>query len=144
MSMPETGLRTLLSHLADSEAPPGRFDLQQAISTGMRIRRWRRVRAYGSVLAAGVAVALLALPAQRAPRQPPADGHPHPGSTAPALFSTLMPYASFGWLPSGYRIGVQGGTMSRSEPEQLSVRGRASEFCRRGLRPERGAGECHA
>ena len=119
MSMLETGLRTLLSQLADSDAPPGRFDLQQAISTGLRIRRWRRIRAYGSVLASGIAVALLALPAQRALHQPPAGGHPHPGNTAPARFSTLVPYASFGWLPPGLRIGVQGGTMSRSEPDQL-------------------------
>jgi hypothetical protein len=119
MSMPETGLRTLLSRLADTEAPPARFDLQQAISEGLRIRRWRRIRAYGSVLAAGIAVALLALPVQRALHQPPAGGQPQPGSTGPARFSTLVPYASFGWLPSGYRIGVQGGTMSRSEPEQL-------------------------
>ena len=37
---------------ADSDAPPGRFDLRQAISTGLRVRRWRRVRAYGSALAA--------------------------------------------------------------------------------------------
>ena len=119
MSMPETGLRTLLGQLADSDAPPDRFDLQQAISTGSRIRRWRRVRAYGSVLAAGLAVALLALPAQRALHRPPAGGHPHPRSTAPARFSTLVPYASFGWLPPQLRIGVQGGTMSRSEPDQL-------------------------
>jgi hypothetical protein len=119
MSMPETGLRTLLSQLAESDAPPGRFDLQQAISTGVRLRRRRRVRAYGSVLAAGVAVALLALPAPRVLHQPPAGGHPHPGSTAPARFSTLVPYASFGWLPPGNRGGVQGGTMSRSEPDQL-------------------------
>jgi len=119
MSMPEAGLRTLLSELADSEAPPGRFDLQQAISTGLRIRRWRRVGEYGTVLAVGIALALLALPAQRALHQPPTGGQPHRGSTAPARFSTLVPYASFGWLPSGYRIGVQGGTMSRSEPEQL-------------------------
>jgi hypothetical protein len=119
MSMPETGLRTLLSRLADSDAPPGRFDLQQAISTGLRICRWRRVRAYGSVLAAGIAVALLALPAQRALHQPTADGRLHPGNTAPARFSVLVPYASFGWVPPGLRIGVQGGTMSRSEPEQL-------------------------
>jgi len=119
MSMPENRLRTLLRQLAASDAPPGRFDLQQAISTGSRIRRRRRVRAYGSVLAAGIAVALLAVPAQRVLHQPPAGGHPHRGSTAPARFSTLMPYASFGWLPPGYRTGVQGGTMSRSEPEQL-------------------------
>ncbi len=119
MSMPETGLRALLSQLADSEAPPARFDQQQAISTGLRIRRWRRMRAYGSVLAIGIVVALLALPVQRALRQPPAGAQPYPGSTAPAQFSTLVPYASFGWLPSGYRIGVQGGTMSRSGPEQL-------------------------
>jgi hypothetical protein len=38
MSMPENRLRTLLSHLAGSDAPPARFDLQQAISTGLRIR----------------------------------------------------------------------------------------------------------
>jgi hypothetical protein len=119
MSTLETRLRTLLSHLADSEAPPGRFDLQQAISAGLRIRRWRRARDYGSLLAIVIAVVLLALPVQRALRQQPADGHPHPGHTAPTQFSTLVPYASFGWLPSGYRIGIQGGTMSRSEPEQL-------------------------
>jgi hypothetical protein len=59
------------------------------------------------------------LPAQRAPHQPPAGEHSHPGNTAPARFSTLVPYASFGWLPPGFRIGVQGGTMSRSEPDQL-------------------------
>jgi hypothetical protein len=84
--------------------------------------RWRPVvLAGGGVLtvAVGIAVALLAVPVQRALHQPPAGGQPHPGSAAPARFSTLVPYASFGRLPSGYRIGVQGGTMSRSEPEQL-------------------------
>jgi hypothetical protein len=119
MTTPETRLRTLLGHLADSEAPPGRFDLQQAIGTGLRIRRRRRAREYGSLLTVVIAVVLVALPVQRALRQSPAGEPPQAGYSAPAQFSTLLPYASFGWLPFGYETGLQGGTMSRSEPEQL-------------------------
>ena len=116
--MDEAGARTLLRQLADTEPPPPRIDLAAAIAAGRRARRWRRVRAGGSVLlAAGAAatavVALLAGPAPRPGHQ--AAG----GTTAPARFSVLVPYASFGWLPPGFRAGAAGGTMSRTSAAQL-------------------------
>lgn len=116
--MNEAGVRTLLNDLADSEPPPARIDLDAAIAAGRRGRRWQRWRACGSVLAvagavAAVVAALLAGPAQRPGHQ--AAG----GMVAPARFSVLVPYASFGWLPPGFQTGAAGGTVPRTTPVQL-------------------------
>jgi hypothetical protein len=116
----EAGVRTLLNRLADTE-PPARIDLDAAIARGRRGRRWRRVRAGVSVLLAGGAAAAVAaallVPAPRSDQRPAQQ--PTGGPAAPARFNPLVPYAKFGWLPPGFQVGVRGGTMSRSGPEQL-------------------------
>jgi hypothetical protein len=114
----ETDARMLLRHLADTEPPPPRIDLAGAIAAGRRGRRWRRVRASGSVLlaAGAAAAAVVALVAGPAPR----PGHQAvSGTAAPARFSVLAPYASFGWLPPGFQAGAAGGTTSRTTAAQL-------------------------
>ncbi len=129
----------MLSHLADTEPPPSRVDLAAAMAAGRRARRWRRVRAGGSVLlAAGAAVAVVALLAGPAPR----PGHQAVSPTgAPARFSVLVPYASFGWLPSGFLAGAAGGTTSRTTPGQLLlVAASRSKIIEAQVYP---AGGCH-
>ena len=116
--MDEATARTLLSRLADTEPPPARIDLEAAMAAGRRGRRWRRLRAGGSVLlAAGAAVAavvaLLTGPASRPDHKPAAS------IDASGRFSLLVPYASFGWLPPGFREGAAGGTTPRTTSEQL-------------------------
>lgn len=116
--MDEAGARTLLRYLADTEPPLPRIDLAAAIAAGRRGRRWRRVRASGSILlaAGAVAAAFVALLAGPAPR----PGHQSASGTAvPARFSVLVPYASFGWLPPGFQAGTVGGTTSRTTAAQL-------------------------
>jgi hypothetical protein len=128
----ETRLRTMLSELADTEAPPARVDIGRAISTGRRDRRRRRAAAGGSTLAisaaVGAVVTLVAIPGSRTAGTPdtgrsgspvpatkatspvPATSSPSPArspgpNVAPKQFDPLMPYASFGWLPGGYTTG---------------------------------------
>ena len=116
--MDEASVRTLLGQLADTEPPPARVDLDAAIAAGRRGRRWRRMR--GGVLALAVAgavavvvAALLVVPAQR-------PEHQAAGATVtPARFNVLVPYASFGWLPPGFKTGAAGGTMPASTPVGL-------------------------
>jgi hypothetical protein len=116
----EASVRTLLGQLADTEPPPARVDLDAAIAAGRRGRRWRRMR--GGVLALAVAgavavvvAALLVVPAQR-------PGHQAAGATVtPARFNVLVPYASFGWLPPGFKTGAAGGTMPASTPVRLNL-----------------------
>lgn len=119
--MDEAGLRTLLNRLADTEPPSARIDLDAAIAGGRRGRWRRRMRAGVSVLlaagAAAAVVAALLVPAQPSAQRP--DQQPTVGPTVPARFNPLVPYAEFGWLPPGFQVGVRGGTMSRSGPQQL-------------------------
>ena len=116
--MDEASVRTLLGRLADTEPPPARIDLAAAIAAGRRGRRWRWLRLGGPVLlaaaaAGAVVAALLTGPAQRP--EPQATG----GPAASARFNVLVPYASFGWRPPGFREGAAGGTMPRTTPVQL-------------------------
>jgi hypothetical protein len=108
----ETGVRTLLNQLADTEPPPARIDLGAAIAAGRRGRHWRRGRVGGSVVltaAAAAVAALLVVPGQRAGLQ--AAG----GRAGPAPFSALVPQASFGWLPRGFQqSGVVPSSPARS------------------------------
>jgi hypothetical protein len=113
LTVDETGVRTLLNQLADTEPPPARIDLGAAIAAGRRGRRWRRGRVVGSVVltaAAAAVAALLVVPGQRAGLQ--AAG----GRVGPAPFSALVPQASFGWLPRGFQ---QSGEMPASPARSL-------------------------
>jgi hypothetical protein len=113
--MDETDVQTMLQRLADTPAPPARIDLGRAVSEGRRGKRLRQTKIGGSVLAAGAAagvvVALLAVPGPRAAGLPSAasTGLAHAPvvmpATAPTRFNPLVPYASFGWMPSGYAVG---------------------------------------
>ena len=121
--MDEAGVRTLLNRLADAEPPPARIDLDVAIAAGRRGRRWRRMRAGASaLLAAGAAVAVviaLVGPARESAQRPAQQATG--GAVVPARFNPLVPYAAYGWLPPGFQVGVQGGTMSGSTPLELGL-----------------------
>ena len=116
----EEGARTLLGQLANTEPPPARIDLGAAIAAGRRGAplapgAGRRLGAggYGGSGRCGRCAA--GRPAQR-------PGHRAAGDTvAPARFDALVPYASFGWLPPGFRTGAVGGTMPASTPVQLGL-----------------------
>ena len=132
--MDETDVQTMLQRLADTAAPPARIDVGRAVSEGRRGKRRRQTRIGGSVLAAGAAagvvVALLAVPGPRAAGVPPAasttarPAHtlaPMPAS-APVRFDPLVPYVSFGWLPSGYAVGGDGPQLTTTTRDvELSV-----------------------
>jgi hypothetical protein len=87
--MDERQMQTLLSELADTEAPPARVDIALAVSRGRRGRRLRHAGAGGTTLAiaaaAGAIVTLVAVPGQRTPVSPGAGGSAGPaGMTVPA------------------------------------------------------------
>jgi len=139
----EMHVRTLLSGLADTEAPPARVDIDLAVSRGRRDRRWRQAIAGGSTLAvaavAGAVVTLVVVPGPGTAVTPDAGGSgtavpsasatPAAGTAsgatataapgimpavAPRQFDPLMPYASFGWLPAGYTMGGPDAQLSTS------------------------------
>ena len=111
----ETSVRGLLELVSRDQAPPSRVDIGLARRQGRRRRRLRRVYLPGAApVAAAAAVAVIAAAtAGLSSGQPPA--HRPPAShrarnapiTAPRQFSLLTPYASFGWLPAGFRLGDQ-------------------------------------
>jgi hypothetical protein len=129
--MLEAKIRDLFEELATSDQPPAKVSIAAATQRGRSLLRWRRVRIAGTpVLAASavMAVALTgALPIGTSvqPSQLPAPGlasapdHQSAGAgravpanraaPAPAQFSPLKPYASFGWLPAG-ESATSGGT----------------------------------
>jgi hypothetical protein len=112
--------------MADSEQPPARVSIPQAIRKGHVRRRLRRVTTAGTpVLVAGAALAVILASATSS--SPPGPGSPNttePG-TAPfaalASFNLLVPYATFGWLkyqndaiegytwPTAFRLIAAGG-----------------------------------
>jgi hypothetical protein len=103
--MIESQVRALFAEIADGEPTSSRVDTQLARSRGRARLRWRRACvAGGSVLAAAAVVAL-------AVGVGPARSGPGPvaaGPAAPRQFSPLVPYASFGWLPTGQSL-IEGG-----------------------------------
>ena len=148
--MDEMHVRTLLSELADAEAPPARVDIDLAVNRGRRDRRWRQAISGGSTLAiaavAGAVVTLVAVPGSGTAVTPHAGGPgtpvrsasatPSAGTTpsasatvssstlpfvAPKQFDPMVPYASFGWLPAGYTTGGGAGS-------QLSVNTRSESL----------------
>jgi hypothetical protein len=112
--MDENAIRTLLRDIAETPEPAPRIDVDEARRRGRR-RRW--IRRSAASLAAVVAVAALAaVPRVFAsperstafPARPPASA-PASARTSvpnpPAQFNPLVPYAGFGWLPSGFSEG---------------------------------------
>jgi hypothetical protein len=91
----------MLSELAETQAPPQRVDIDQAMHRGRRNRRWRQAGIGGSAMAFAITAGAVLATA------------PHPHTTAPAVtnpdvliapdhFNPLVQYASFGWLPAGF------------------------------------------
>jgi hypothetical protein len=114
--MDEDSLRAALTRIADDPEPPARIDIQAARRLG---RRHARNRLVAQVAAGPLAIALavgaiviaphaLSTRAQRpvpaAPARPSAQ-KATPSVSAPAKFNPLVPYATFGWLPSGFSEG---------------------------------------
>jgi len=100
--MDETGVRALLERVADDPAPPSRVDMTAARQRGRRRIRRRRAALAAAPVAAAAAVALLVsgvIPASLGFGR----GGLQSGPQAPrSRFSPLVPYAAFGWLPSGF------------------------------------------
>jgi hypothetical protein len=116
--MLEAKIRDLFEQVSATDQPPASVSIVAAAQRGRSLLRWRRVRLAGApVLAASAAVAIAltgALPLGTSPpttQQRPtsqqaraASGAAQAPVAAPAQFSPLQPYASFGWLPSGESV----------------------------------------
>jgi hypothetical protein len=110
MSTLEAQLRDHFAQIADREGVSPNVSIAAAASRGRKRLRWRRVRRAGTPVLAASAVAAVAL-AGIGPANligPATLTHKAPGPataaiTPPRQFSPLVPYASFGWLPSGGR-----------------------------------------
>jgi len=104
--MNESQIRALFNQIADAEPGPSRVDVQLARRRGRARLRWRRACVAGTSVLAAAAVAALAVGAGPAR---PGSGPPAAGPAAPRQFNPLIPYVSFGWLPTGNKL-VAGGT----------------------------------
>jgi hypothetical protein len=105
--MDEPQVRAIFERLSGTEVPPSQVDVGLARLTGRRRRRRRRAVLSGTPAVAVAVVALSAnaiLPA--APHGPHRSGHPATDAPPPAtaIFSPLVPYAEFGWLPAGVSL----------------------------------------
>ena len=134
----ERDVRTALSALADTAAPPARFNIDRTMADGRRGRRRRQTLAGGSVLAAGAVIGAVvtmvvlaspgstvspavtpgthatvhaSIPVPTGSAQPAGKVTPAPDDV-PEQFSPLIPYASFGWLPEGFTTGQLGAIAS--------------------------------
>jgi hypothetical protein len=115
--MLEAKIRDLFAELATSEQPPTSVSVAAASQRGRSLLRWRRARMAGTPVLAASAVAAVALTGalpnsasvQPSPMRSPGHQVAASGTAeqqlmaapAPAQFSPLKPYASFGWLPAG-------------------------------------------
>ena len=115
--MDEPQARVLFERLSDTEVPPSRVDIGLARLNGRRQLRRRRAARSGTP---AVAVAVLALFAggvllagwhgQHRGGHPSAAPQPAAGRT----FNPLVPFAEFGWLPSGESL-IAGNTARVSQ-----------------------------
>ena len=112
-TLDEHAVRALLHEAARAPEPPSAIDVGAARRRGSR--RLLARRAALPVLAVVALAAALAVPGgplsthperTLASPQPPATS---PVVTAPFQFNPLVPYASFGWLPSGYSESLANG-----------------------------------
>jgi hypothetical protein len=124
----EYGLRTLLRDLAQTEIPPARVDLDQAMVAGQRQRRITLARIVGSAVAVAAAIAVVAVsgissPAGSRPKPvvPSAPNHARSRVVAPDQLNPLTPYAAFGWLPAGYLVGTEQALLTTTQNVQLTA-----------------------
>ena len=115
MRVDEAGARAVLERLADDAPPPSRVDIGLARRQGRSRLRWRRAGVPGASALAVVAVIAVftggLIPAgsgSSGPGRPTASwpGSPAVPLAAPAVFSPLIPYAAFGWLPAGHVLQI--------------------------------------
>jgi hypothetical protein len=128
----EDSVRTLLTRIADTPEPlPARIDIERARRDGRRRQLTARaavpVALAAAALVAGVIVTVphaLSSPPERA-RPAMASSQPAaPVPVAPAQFNPLVPYAAFGWLPSGFSEGAVSplwGNPFESAPASLTL-----------------------
>ncbi|RKN23848.1 hypothetical protein D7147_02100 [Micromonospora musae] len=126
----ERQLADLMHAEVDSaERPTARLDVDRAMSTGRRQRRYRQVAgaalAVGLLVAGGVTVPSLLAP-ERPPTTGPADaGPPTAAAGLPAALTTVDPevvYVRFGWLPDGMRsLQYQSGLLLSGPGVHLSA-----------------------
>ncbi len=119
--MDEAGVRALLARVADDPAPPSRVEIAAARQRGRRRIRRHRAALAAAPLAAAAAVALVlsgVIPASlghgRGSRQP---GPPAPRSR----FNPVVPYAAFGWLPTGFTTAAGTGMGGTDQTSTLSA-----------------------
>jgi hypothetical protein len=136
--MNENDVRTMLGRLAntaDTQAPPPRINIRQAIIRRRRGRRLRMMKAGGSTLAVGAVVGVvvaLAVPGGApggfAPDSTPSASASKSSPPGSARFNPLVPYASFGWLPAEYRPtgGTAPAATMSTQAESLSAQGSSS------------------
>ncbi|MGH3268166.1 MAG: hypothetical protein ACRDN1_03715, partial [Trebonia sp.] len=105
-TLDEHAVRTLLREAARTPEPPSRVDVDAARRRGGR--RLRARRAALPVLAVVALAAALTVPGGLlSSHSERTVASPHPPASSPVVnapwqFNPLVPYASFGWLPSGY------------------------------------------
>jgi hypothetical protein len=103
----ERDLTELFDQQAGEEPPPVSASIAEAVRTGRKHGRRRRLVAVGTPLLAAVVVLAIATSAalsRPAPAPPVNRGKPwHSLHLAPPEFNPLMPYVSFGWLPDHAR-----------------------------------------
>jgi hypothetical protein len=127
--MDETTVRSLLTLAArDDDAPPSGVSVPLARRSGRRRLRLLRVFLPGMApVAAAVAVALVvSLPTALRGSSPGAGTRPARTPVtaplvAPRTFNPLVPYASFGWLPTGFATTGAAGASDESTPASLTL-----------------------
>jgi hypothetical protein len=105
MTSDEAQLRRLLEGLEDPPEPPSVVHLAQALETGHRKLRRRRIARAGTSALAVVAAVAIAVPAIGWLRYPARPSTGQMTGRAPQSFNPLVPYAFFGQLPAGARGG---------------------------------------
>jgi hypothetical protein len=129
--MDESEARSLLDVLAREPQPPSTIDVEQTVRRRSRRRRARRVA--GAGVAAVVLVGGLGTAVVRT-RTPDRD----PSTSAPRTFSPTSRYASFGWLPQGFRatrldLGTDKQTLTAASDNGRQI---TLTFVSRSLPPE--------
>lgn len=113
--MVEESVRQLLHQVAPARLPEPRIDVVAARRAGRRRLRWRRacvstgsLGIVSAVTAVSLATGTLVLPWGASRGAGPVTSQRHSATPhVPRHFSMLIPYAAFGYLPSGYATDGQ-------------------------------------